>query len=58
MKFIASDGTEKRVILEQAGPDVIIRVENLGVLALRGEEGVVAASAQALTEAGLTFRME
>jgi hypothetical protein len=56
MRFIASDGTEKKVTLEQG--DVIVRVDNLAVVALRAQEGVLAVSGQAVADSGLTHRVE
>jgi hypothetical protein len=58
MRFIASDGTEKKVTLEQADGDVIVRVDNLAVVALRAQEGVLAVSGQAVADSGLTHRVE
>jgi hypothetical protein len=58
MKFIASDGSEKKVVLEQAGDDVIVRVDNLAVAALRGQEGVLAIFPQTITDSGLFWRSE
>jgi hypothetical protein len=58
MKFIASDGSEKKVILEQAGDDVIIRVDNLAIVALRGQGGIVGVSKQAVQESGLEAVLE
>lgn len=58
MRFVAADGTEKLVTLEEAGPDVIVRVNGMGVVALRAVNGVLAVSAQATAEAGLTLVQE
>lgn len=58
MKFIVSDGTEKKVTLEQAGPDVILRVDGLGIAALRADAGTLAVSKQALEESGLSGVVE
>jgi hypothetical protein len=58
MKFIASDGSEKKVVLEQAENDVIIRVDNLAIVALRAQNGVVAVSKQAVGESGLELILE
>jgi hypothetical protein len=58
MKFIASDGSEKKVILEQAGDDVIIRVDNLAIVVLRGQGGIVGVSKQAIQESGLELVLE
>ena len=54
MRFVATDGTEKLVTLEEAGPDVIVRVDGYGIVALRAADGVVAVSAQTIGDAGLT----
>jgi hypothetical protein len=58
MRFIASDGTEKKVTLEQADGDVIVRVDNLAVVALRAQEGVLAVFNQTVADSGLTHRVE
>ena len=58
MRFIATDGTEKLVTLEESGPDVIVRVDGLGIIALRAADGVVAVSGQAIADAGLTLVQE
>lgn len=58
MRFIAADGTEKLVTLEEAGPDVFVRVNGYGVVALRADSGAVAVSAQAIAEAGLKLVQE
>ena len=58
MRFIATDGTEKLVTLEEAGPDVFVRVNGYTVVAFRGDGGVVAVSAQAMGDAGLTLLQE
>ena len=58
MRFIATDGTQKLVTLEEAGPDVIVRVDGLGIIALRAADGVVAVSAQTIGDAGLTLLQE
>jgi hypothetical protein len=58
MRFVATDGTEKLVTLEEAGPDVIVRVSGYGVIALRAADGVLAVSAQATVDAGLTLVQE
>lgn len=58
MRFVAADGTEKLVTLEEAGPDVIVRVNGMGIIALRAVGGTVAVSAQAIVDAGLTLVQE
>lgn len=58
MRFVAADGTEKLVTLEEAGPDVFLRVDGLAVVSLRAADGVLAVSAQATAEAGLTLVQE
>jgi hypothetical protein len=54
MRFVAADGTEKMVTLEEAGPDVIVRVNGMAIIALRAADGVVAVSPQAIDDAGLS----
>lgn len=59
MKFIIGGGEPAKVVtLEQAADDVIVRVNNLAVVALRSQEGVVAIESQSVTELGLTSRTE
>lgn len=58
MRFVATDGTEKLVTLEEVGQDVIVRVDGYGIVALRAADGVVAVSAQAIGDAGLTLLQE
>lgn len=58
MRFIATDGTEKLVTLEEVGPDVYVRVNGYGIVALRAADGVVGVSAQAIADVGLTLVQE
>ena len=58
MRFIATDGTEKLVTLEEAGPDVIVRVNGYGIIALRAADGVVWVSEQAMRDVGVTLGQE
>ena len=58
MRFVATDGTEKLVTLEEAGPDVVVRVNGYGVVAFRGADNMMAVLDQARVDAGLAFSME
>lgn len=58
MRFVATDGTEKLVTLEEVGPDVVVRVNGYGVVAFRGADNMMAVLDQARVDAGLAFSME
>lgn len=61
MRFtIETDEQTKVVTLEEAGPDVIVRVDGYGIVALRAADGVgvVAVSAQAIADVGLKLVQE
>ena len=58
MRFIAADGTEKLVTLEEVGPDVIVRVNGYGVVAFRGADSAMAVLEQARVDAGLELSLE
>ena len=58
MRFIVGNETVRIVTLEEAGPDVIVRVDGHGIMALRATDNVAAVSAQAIVDAGLTLVSE
>ena len=59
MKFQVGGGEPAKVVtLEQAVDDVIVRVDNLAVVALRAQEGVLAVQSPSVTALGLTSRTE
>lgn len=55
MAFILNDGASKIVTVEQAGEDVLVRVDGHVVLALRGETLRVQTIADGALQAGLTL---
>lgn len=58
MRFIISDGMEKKVTMEQAEGDVIVRVDGQAVVAFRGAEPIMGISLTSLKEIGLSYRIE
>lgn len=55
MAFILNDGSSHIVTVEQAGEDVLVRVDGHVVLALRGETLKVQTIETGVLEAGLTL---
>lgn len=55
MAFILNDGNSHIVTVEQAGEDVLVRVDAVVVFALRGETLTLQTIAQGAIQLGLTL---
>lgn len=55
MAFILNDGSSHIVTVEQAGEDVLVRVDAVVVFAMRGETWRLQTISQAATQLGLTL---